>query len=132
MYKIERNGSVVYQTFGDFVSEEEMTKWIAESEKVLAETKGQKLHVFADLRTLKPLAPAAGELMAKGQEMYRKAGLERSVVILADAVTSMQFQRIGKQSGINSYERYIDASSNPNFKDIGLDWLLHSKDPDKK
>ncbi len=132
MYKIEKIGDVFYQTFGDFVSEQEMARWVDESEKTLANVKGQKFHVFADLRTLKPLPPAAGELMAKGQEMYRKAGMERSAVVLADAITAMQFQRIARQSGIYSYERYIDASATPMFKEVGLEWLLHGKDPDKK
>jgi hypothetical protein len=61
--------------------------------------------------------------------MYQKAGLERSVVILADAVTSMQFKRLAKQSGIDAFERYIDASTTPNFKEIGLDWLINKKEP---
>jgi len=130
MYKLEKTGNIFYHTFGGFVSEQEMQGWIAESEKLLPGMKGQKFYVFADLRELKPLAPAAGELMAKGQEMYQKAGLERSVVILADAVTTMQFQRIAKQSGVSAHERYIDASSHANFKDMGHDWLIHAKDPD--
>ena len=92
---------------------------------------GQKFYVFADLRELKPLSQEAGALMAKGQEMYRKAGLDRTVVILADAITSMQFKRIAKESGIAAYERYIDASSVKNFKDVGLEWLMNVKDPDK-
>jgi hypothetical protein len=129
MYKMEKNGGVFYQTFSDFVSEEELTKWIAESEKALAGAKGEKFYVFADLRKLKPLSPAAGALMAKGQEMYHKGGLERSVVILADAVTSMQFKRLGKQSGIDAWERYIDASTTPGFKEVGMDWLLNKKEP---
>ena len=131
MYKMEKNGNVFYQTFSDFVSEQELTKWIEESEKALAGVKGQKFYVFADLRKLKPLTPAAGQLMAKGQEMYRKSGMERSVVILADAVTSMQFMRLAKQSGIDAWERYIDASTKPNFKEVGMDWLLNKKEPAK-
>jgi N-glycosylase/DNA lyase len=131
MYKMERNGNVFYQTFSDFLTEQELTKWIEESEKALAGVKGQKFYVFADLRTLKPLTPAAGQLMAKGQEMYRKSGMERSVVILADAVTSMQFMRLAKQSGIDAWERYIDASTKPNFKEVGMDWLLNKKEPAK-
>jgi hypothetical protein len=129
MYKMEKNGNVFYQTFSDFVTEEELTKWTAESEKALAGMKGQKFYVFADLRKIKPLSPAAGALMSKCQAMYQKAGLERSVVILADAVTSMQFKRLAKQSGIDAFERYIDASTTPNFKEIGLDWLINKKEP---
>ena len=67
--------------------------------------------------------------MAKGQEMYRKAGMERSVVVLADAITSMQFKRLAKQSGIDAWERYIDASTTSNFKEVGMDWLLNKKEP---
>lgn len=129
VYKLEKKGNVFYQTWSDIFSEDEITKWIAESEKALAGIGGKPFCVFADLRKLKPLTPQAGALVAKGQEMYKKAGMERSVVILSDAITTMQFRRLAKQSGIDAWERYIDASKTPDFQKVGMDWLMFKTEP---
>jgi hypothetical protein len=43
----------------------------------------------------------------------------------------MQFRRIGKETGIYEWERYIDASSVADWEKIGIDWLSKGIDPDK-
>jgi hypothetical protein len=131
LYKLDKIGTVFHQTFEGLVSEQEMANWVSDSEKALLKDRGQKFHVYADLRNLKPLSPQARDIMVKGQEMYKKSGLNRSVVVLQDSITTMQFKRIARDSGIDSYERYIDASTVRDFEKIGMDWLLYAKDPDK-
>jgi hypothetical protein len=42
----------------------------------------------------------------------------------------MQFKKIAKETGIDQWERYIDASSNPNWEDAGLNWIASSKEPE--
>jgi hypothetical protein len=42
--------------------------------------------------------------------MYHSRGMQRSCVILQDAITTIQFMRLSRKSGIFEYERYIDAS----------------------
>jgi hypothetical protein len=49
--------------------------------------------------------------MIKGQAMYRSCGMQRSCVILDDAITTIQFMRLARESGISKYERYIDDVS---------------------
>jgi hypothetical protein len=44
----------------------------------------------------------------------------------------MQFRIIAKKTGIYQWERYIFSSDNPNWEQMGMDWLLHAIDPDKK
>ncbi len=58
--------------------------------------------------------------------------MARSAVILANAMTAMQFKRIAKETGIYEFERYIDASSVADWEKVGIDWISNKVDPDKK
>jgi hypothetical protein len=58
--------------------------------------------------------------------------MQRSVVILKDKITMMQFRGIAKETGIYEWERYIDASAVENWEQIGLDWILNAVDPDQR
>jgi len=86
--------------------------------------------VFIDMRTLKPILPDTQEFMQQGQKMYKLKGMKRSVVILHSSITTMQFQRIAKETGIYEWERYIDASKTANWEKIGIDWIKSGVDPD--
>ena len=130
MYKIEKTPYGFKLTFGGFIQLAEMQNWLEESKKALASAQG-KFGIFVDMRTLKPLAPEALKPMKEGQQLYKAKGMERSVVILNDAVTKMQFFRVAKETGIYQWERYIDASATPNWEQVGVDWLVNAKDPDK-
>ncbi|MCK7514850.1 MAG: hypothetical protein MZV70_69840 [Desulfobacterales bacterium] len=67
--------------------------------------------------------PDAKAEMTKGQVLYKQAGLKRSAVILNSATTTLQFKRIAKESGIDSWERYFDASNEPDWEKKAMDWL---------
>jgi len=108
---------------------DEMDMWLLDSLKELAGKQGP-FGVFVDMRTLKPLPPDAQEAMVKGQQFYRHAGMARSIVILDNVITTMQFIRLAKESGIYKWERYIDASHTPNWEQVGLRWGVSNIDPD--
>ncbi len=44
----------------------------------------------------------------------------------------MQFKRIARETGIDQWERYINASATPNWEQVGIDWLTRAADPDAK
>ena len=129
MYKIEKTGYGVKLTFGGLIQPEEMKKWVVESQAIVKSLPA-KFGVFVDMRELKPLSPEAQLEMQTGQKLFKGAGMERSVVILNNAVTTMQFKRIAKETGIYEWERYIDASKNANWEETGRNWLLNNTDPD--
>ncbi|MBU0984121.1 MAG: hypothetical protein KKA42_09650 [candidate division Zixibacteria bacterium] len=56
----------------------------------------------------------------------------RSAVILRSPVTTAQFKRIAGETGIFRNERYIDASSLPDWEQIALDWVEKAIDPEKR
>lgn len=131
MYKIEKTDSGVKLTFEGFIKRDEMAKWVDESTQ-FTRSLPSKFGVMVDMRGLKALSPDTEMEMKKGQKLYKEKGMERSVVILANAVTAMQFKRIAQETGIYQWERYIDASKVTNWEDVSNKWLVNSEDPDKK
>lgn len=130
MYKIDKTKYGYRLTFGGFITKDEMEKWLEESKKIL-KTTSRKFGVFVDMRTLKPLVSEAQDAMKEGQKLYKQKGMERSVVILENAITTLQFKRIAQETGIYDWERYIDAFVTSDWERVGLDWLTKAIDPDK-
>jgi len=130
MYKIEKQSYGFRLTFGGSIGAEEMSQWLQESGEVLADQEDE-FYVFVDMRALIPLDRDSQVYMYEGQRLYRRKGMLRSVVILSSPVVAAQFRRIGGETGIGKWERYIDSSNVPDWEEVGLNWLLHAIDPDK-
>jgi len=130
MYHIEKTTWGFKLTFGETIDAKEMTQWVKDSEHALAGQIG-KFGVFVDMRTLKPLASDVQNIMESGQKLYKMKGMQRSVVILNSALTTMQFKRIAKETGIYEWERYLGADKITNWEKVGLDWIIKGIDPDK-
>jgi hypothetical protein len=128
VYKIEKTDLGFYLTFGGDMTKDEMEKWYEDSEQVLT---GQQapFGVIIDMRTLAPLRVEAQGAMVRGQSMYRSRGMQRSCVILDDAITTIQFMRLARKSGIFKYERYIDASAHRDWLAEARNWVRHAIAP---
>jgi hypothetical protein len=122
VYKIDKTDLGFYLTFAGSMTKAEIEKWYAESEQVL---KGPlaPFGVIIDMRTLALLPVEAQGVMVQGQAMYRSRGMERSCVILDDAITTIQFMRLARRSGIFKYERYIDASAHKDWLAEARNWV---------
>ena len=128
MYAIEKTEYGYHLTFGGYIIQDEMKLWVEESQEMLATQKG-RFSVFVDMRTLEPISADTQVQMQKGQRLYKQKGLVRSVVIQDNLILTRQFQRIARQTGIQTDERYIDASAEPDGKKVGMDWILEGKEP---
>lgn len=128
MYIIENKEYGYHLTFGGKILEDEMAAWVEESRLALTKQRG-KFSVFIDMRRLEPIASESQVQMQKGQRLYKQRGMERSVVILESPTLARQFQRIAKQTGILPWERYIDASIEPDWKNVGLAWIEKGVEP---
>lgn len=111
MYKIAKKDFGFELTFGDFIDVAEMNRWREEAKAALVGAP-KSFGVLIDMRTLKPggIKPDAQAIMVDGQGLFKKAGMERSCVILQSATVTMQFERIARESGIFAFERYINAA----------------------
>jgi hypothetical protein len=128
VYKIEKTDLGFHLTFAGLMTKPEIDRWYAESEQALKEPQGP-FGVVIDMRTLALLPVKAQGVMVRGQAMYRSHGMERSCVILDDAITRIQFMRLARQSGIYKYERYIDASAHKNWLAEAPDWVSNGIAP---
>jgi hypothetical protein len=128
VYKIDKTDLGFNLTFAGDMTKDEVEKWYTESEQALI---GQQspFGVIIDMRTLAPLPVEAQEVMVRGQSMYRSRGMERSCVILDDAITTIQFMRLARQSGISKYERYINASAHRDWLAKARNWVRHAIAP---
>jgi len=129
MYKIEKKDFGYKLLFSGMVSKDEMANWVKDAEKALA-TQSGPFGVFVDMRDLKPLSNDAKVEMENGQKAFKGKGMQRSVVILNSAIVTMQFKKIAKETGIYEWERYIDASSTPDWEAKGIDWLKNGVNPE--
>jgi hypothetical protein len=129
MYKIERRPSGFLLTFAGKIPQPEMSRWLEESKTQLQGASGA-FGVIIDMRTLSPIDGETQAVMVEGQALYKKHGMARSAVILANAVVTQQFKRLAQESGIYSYERYIDASMVTDWSDVAVAWVRNGIDPD--
>jgi hypothetical protein len=130
MYKIERKTSGYLLTFKGLIEKDEMQRWCSESRRALSTESAPQFGVIVDMRDLKPLPEDAQHEMVVGQQLYKEKGMNRSAVVLNNTVTTLQFKRLAKESGIYQWERYIDASKSPNWVDTAVAWVRDGRDPD--
>jgi len=128
--EIERKESGYLLAFGGFIEADEMQKWYDESKAAMIQETSDSFGVIVDMRTLSPLPENAQKIMIDGQKLYKDKGMQRSAVVLNNAVTTSQFKRLAKESGIYAWERDIDAFANPDWMQTAIDWVTKGMDPD--
>lgn len=131
MFKIDKTDYGISLVMSGDINVEEMTTWLNEF-KLIVDQMETGFCVLVDMRTLIPIASDTRAPLEAGQKCAKENGMKRSVVILNNPVLTMQFKGIAHQTGIYEWERYIDASQEPDWERVGLDWLIKCVDPDKK
>jgi hypothetical protein len=129
MYKIESTEFGYRLTFGGIVSGDEMKRWWEESVATLA-AGPDRFHVFVDMRQLETMSRHTQERLEEGQRHYKEQGMVRSVVILSRPVIKRQLEVLAKASRIYDWERYIDASRSPDWKEKAMAWLESAIEPE--
>ena len=129
MYKIEKQQAGFVLTFSGKIDAAEMQRWVNDSKIKLQGDLPPDFGVIIIMKDLQPLDQAASELMKQGQRLFKEAGMKRSAVILNDQKIVDQFKLIAIQTGIYSTERYINASSTPDYKDKAIKWVSKGIDP---
>jgi hypothetical protein len=131
MYTLEKVPFGFKVTIAGRVTAEEAVHAREESRTALAQSEGP-FGVLVDIRTLKPMADDVQLIVDETQRMFRRSGLERSAVVLASAVMTIQFMRIARDTGVYAHERYVDASKHADWEKIALAWILDGQDPDAR
>ena len=129
MWKISKQTFGFVLTFAGIIGPEEMKAWVTQSKVELAGQLPSIWGVIVDMRELQPLNQASQAVMLEGQIAYKARGMVRSAVALQDAITTLQFRRLARNSGIDAWERYIDAAENPNWQSIAKQWIVAGAEP---
>ncbi len=130
MQKLEKTIFGFKNTFTGTLTANEMKQWLNESKKQLESSKG-KFQVLIDMRGLDPLVPEAQAVLEEGQKIFKLMGMERSCVILDRLSITLQFKRITKKTDIIAFERFIDASKQPDWMEKAMLWLTKGEEPAK-
>ena len=107
--------------FSGTIGKAEMTCWIIESERRLANTCAT-FGMIVDARKVALLNGEAQALLVEGQAMYKKKGMVRSAVAVANPMVTRQWKRLAEQSGIDVFERYVDTDECWDWQGIAVAW----------
>ena len=128
MYTIEQVPYGFHIVIGHPVTSEEAAAHLSLSRAMLA-TCARPFGVLVDIRTLRPLDGHVQGVIDQTQRLYRESGLRRSVVVCATTIMTMQFTRIAKETGVKDHERYVDASSTPDWEARAMAWIVDGTEP---
>lgn len=132
MIDVKRTPFGFHMVFSGHISSEEMMAWKRDAVTRLADPKLPKpFRVRVDMTSLEHLDVDPKEILVDGQALFRDAGMDRSVVIIAEKATGLQMRDTALASGIETGERYLHISE-PRWRQEMDDWLMHGMEPTHK
>jgi hypothetical protein len=129
MHKIEQTGYGYRIVFEGFLQRDDLGNFIDEMRATIR-PRGTGFPVLVDMRNAQAFPAEAQEIIKQAMQYCKDAGMERACVILSSPIAALQAKRLSKETGVDPGSRYIDASSQPDWEKVALDWLVRSVDPD--
>lgn len=114
--------------FGGFLERNAAGALLSEIRSVIR-PRGAAFALMVDLRESRAFAAEAQEILRQAILHCKDAGMERNACILNSAIATLQARRLGRETGVDETSRYIDASADPDWERVALDWLLRAVDP---
>lgn len=132
MYRTTKESFGFELTFRGAISPDEMKQWRQEAIRALVGAPGT-FGVLIDMRNLRldELDPETREEISDGIQLFKRAGMMRSCIILDSVSTTAQYRRRARGSRTYFYERYINASVDPMWRKKAVGWLEDQIDPDR-
>jgi hypothetical protein len=132
MHRIEETKYGYKLVLEGFLQRDEVGQLLtAMKEKIKPREKGQTFPLLLDMRKSNAFPSDAREILKQCLLFCKESGMQRNAVILASAIATLQARRIAKETGIDRWARYIDASSRPNdWEKAAVDWLTLGVEPD--
>lgn len=129
MYSIEKKDYGLKLILTGFVEAGELKQWSIDMLAAMTAASAG-FCAFVDMRDCQPLPQDTQQYMLESQKKSVELGIKRVAIILDDLITTLQFRRIGKQTGLYpQYERYISAEDE-DWEQKAMDWILLGEDPD--
>jgi hypothetical protein len=132
MYRTIKEDFGFEVTLNGKLSLDQMKQWRFETIRVMVGT-GENFSVLFDFRELRPgeLEPEVQQLLSDGWRLFKREGMLRSCVILDNRKAALQYKRRALTSVDYFYERYIDASTDPEWRKKAIGWLADKTEPGK-
>jgi hypothetical protein len=132
MYRTIKESFGFSVTFSGALCPDEMKQWRQEAIRALVGAP-ESFSVLIDMRNLRldALDPETREEISDGIQLFKRAGMLRSCIILDSVTTTAQYKRRARESRTYFYERYINASVDPKWLKKAIEWLDKKIDPDR-
>ena len=131
MHRIEETKYGYKLVLEGFLQREEVGQLLEDMKaKIRPREKGETFPLLLDMRKSNAFPSDAREILKQCLLFCKQAGMERNAVILASAIATLQARRIAKETGIDRWARYIDASSQNDWEKIAVDWLTNGVEPE--
>lgn len=128
MIRLEKTPYGLRTTAPGFLTVQETQAWLAELKVLSAEMPGP-FAMLVDIRTQPAQAPAVTALIQEAMVWLKAHGMQRSAVVLDNPLAHMQITRLARSTGVYAHERYLDASSEPEWEAKALAWLTEGREP---
>ena len=128
MYSIEQEEFGLRLRIVGGLTPEEAKAWLAELGMAIQEAK-KPFGVLVDVREARLFMPEAQASLKQGMEACREEGMQRACVVLNSAVATLQARRLARETGIETWQRYVDASETPDWEDQALGWIRDEVKP---
>jgi hypothetical protein len=127
--EVKRTPFGFHMTFSGHITSEEMLAWKVSAVACLGDpTLPKPFRVRVDMTSLEHLDVDPREILVDGQASFRDAGMDRSVVVIAERSVGLQMRDTALASGIETGERYIHIEE-PRWRMEANDWLLRGIEP---
>ncbi len=133
MHRIEETRFGYRVTFEGFLHRDDMGALLGSMKETVRPRRRQeeRFAVLVDMRSSRAFPAEAQELLKQAITLFKEAGMERNVVVLNSAIATLQAKRLAKETGIESWSRYLDASSEPEWERVAVEWLLRAVEPQR-
>lgn len=132
MYSIEVAGYGLKLRTEGALEGEDAKAWAALYQQKLQEvvSRGRPFGQYVDMRGGKLLSPETQALVGREMARFKELGGQRSAGVLDNAIGAMQIKRLARESGIHTWQKYVDAETTPDFERVALAWVVDGIDPD--
>jgi hypothetical protein len=129
MHKIEETDYGYRMVLEGFLPREEAGALLRDLKKAIR-PKGGPFAVMVDLRRSRAFPVEAQEILKAALRHCKETGMERNACVLDSPIAAVQARRLAQETGVESSSRYIDASLDPDWEKVAVDWLVRAIDPD--
>lgn len=129
MYELVETEYGIRMVTHGFIQNDEVKRMGREAARLVSKQR-KGFGVLHDMRGMSTLPPEARAVMKLNMEAAKNAGMGRSAQILDDPVTTLQFNRLAREVGIDDTMRQIDASKTKDCERAAVDWIVKGIEPD--